>query len=283
MRRFHMKSVLATVAALALVAGAEAGSLTEKIREKHEIVRADTWIGGDRTVFKFDGHEAWVVEPPAGVKRDEGNPWTWTIQWHTAFVSRTPAPKLVAQGWCHVWVDGFGLRGTEEGLKMFAAFQKFLVDDLGFAPKTCLIGMSWGGFFSMRYTAAYPQNVKAIYLDAPLLNFSKFAKNPDPEVARKSIGPWADSIPPNNDWANDPRMPVNLAGKVAAAKAPILLLYGGVDAVVPPADNCELFVPRFKAAGGQIQVVKRGAYAHHPHGVEESDYSIARFFQNAWK
>ena len=278
-----MKSVLALLAALAVSAGADAGSLTEKIREKHEVVRTDVWFGGDRTVFKFDGREAWVVEPPAGVAPAKGNPWTWTIQWHTAFVARTPAPKLISSGWRHVWVNGYDLRGTEEGLKMFAAFQKYLVDDLGFAPKACLIGMSWGGFFSTRYTAAYPQNVKAIYLDAPLLNFAKFSKSADPEVARKSIGPWADSIPANSDWTHDPRMPVNLADKVAAAKAPILLLYGGSDQVVPPSVNCEMFVPRFKAAGGNVKVVKRGAYAHHPHGVELDDWSIAKFFQDAWK
>ena len=58
----------------------------------------------------------------------------------------------------------------------------------------------------------------------------------------------------------------------------MLLLYGGADQVVPPASNCELFIPRFKAGGGDIKVVRRGAYAHHPHGVELDDWEIARFF-----
>ncbi len=35
---------------------------------------------------------------------------------------------------------------------------------------------------------------------------------------------------------------------LAATKIPVLLLYGGVDAVVPPARNCEPFAERFKAA-----------------------------------
>ena len=57
----------------------------------------------------------------------------------------------------------------ENDLKVCAAFQGFLVKELGFAPKVNLIGMSWGGSFSTRYAATYPQNVRRIYLDAPLL------------------------------------------------------------------------------------------------------------------
>ena len=36
-------------------------------------------------------------------------------------------------------------------------------------------------------------------------------------------------------------MPVNMAGAVAKAGIPILLLYGGKDDVVPPDENCRPF------------------------------------------
>ena len=49
---------------------------------------------------------------------------------------------------------------------------------------------------------------------------------------------------------------------------PVLLLYGGQDQTVPPASNAELFAARFKAAGGRIDVEKRGGFGHHPHGVD---------------
>ena len=63
-------------------------------------------------------------------------------------------------------------------------------------------------------------------------------------------------------------MPINLADKIAKAKIPVLLLYGGTDTVVPPDKNCELFIPRFKATGGNIKVFKRDMYGHHPHGFQ---------------
>ena len=61
---------------------------------------------------------------------------------------------------------------------------------------------------------------------------------------------------------------------------PILLLYGGQDATVPPAKNCELFVKKFKAAGGKIDIRHRALYGHHPHGEDpDKTSSIVSFFE----
>ena len=66
------------------------------------------------------------------------------------------------------------------------------------------------------------------------------------------------------------------------------MLYGGQDKTVPPEKNCELFVTRFLAAGGRlINGIKdgenrgRGAYGHHPHGLEiDEQGKLADFFEN---
>ena len=66
---------------------------------------------------------------------------------------------------------------------------------------------------------------------------------------------------------------------LAKAGIPILLLYGGEDQTVIPERNCEPFAKRFKAAGGRIDVRRRVAYGHHPHGEEHGQtYRIADFF-----
>ena len=268
-----MKSAVAAVCLAAVAAPAIAGSLTGKIAAKYTVKSTDVWYGGERTVFDFNGYDAWVVEPPKGVEVLPGRPWTWTMQWRTAFVPRTGVPRLLKAGWCHVSVDIFKHRMDATGLRVAKEFQDFLVGELGFAPKARLIGMSWGGFFSTRYAANYPSCVEKIYLDAPLLCFTKFAKQDE-----KTIGPWAAVAPADGNWDGNPEMPINLAGKIAAAKIPVLLLYGGVDTVVPPKSNCLLFIPRFQKAGGDIKVVPRSSYAHHPHGVEESENTIVDFF-----
>ncbi len=230
--------------------------LRERIQKTCQIKAEDQWHGYDRIVFEFRGREAWVVRPK--VAPLPGNPWTWTMQWADAFVPETGVPDLLAKGFHHVTLAAFDERATDDFLPMFAAFQAFLVKELGFAPRVNLVGLSWGGFFSTRYAAAYPQNVARIYLDAPLMNFDSF-------VHGSGLGPWENAKPSDGNWSNDPRMPVNLAEKLAAAKLPILLFYGVSDTVVDPKLNCEAFIGRFKKAGGDIFVVKR-PHGHHPHG-----------------
>ncbi len=261
-------------AAVSLVAvNLQAGSLYEKIAANATNVVRDTWFGFERVNFDFEGHKAWVVEPKG--ETAAGTPWTWVMQWADAYVDRQGCLDLLAQGWHHVTIDVFAERMTESGLKVCRDYQRFLVEKLGFAPKANLIGMSWGGFFSVRYTNAHPDCVRRIYLDAPLLNFMGFG---NPDYGR--IGPWADMKPAEGNWLDDPRMPVNMAPALAKAQIPILLLYGGQDQTVPPALNCELFTQRFRAAGGKIKVIPRHLYGHHPHGEDPNKTnSIVDFFK----
>ena len=253
--------------------------VAQKIAATKKVLRSDTWYGYKRTVFDFEGHEAWVVSPKCDPAA--GLPWTWTMQWAEAYVDRTGVLDLLAKGWHHMTIDTFRHRMDDEGLRVSRAFQKFLVEELGFAQKANLVGMSWGGFFSTRYAAAFPECVGKIYLDAPLMNFDGFAKvggTPTENAAR--IGPWANMPPADGNWSADPRMPVNMADPLAKAEIPILLLYGGQDATVPPAKNCELFAKKFKAAGGKIDIRHRALYGHHPHGEDpDKTSSIVSFFE----
>lgn len=247
-------------------------SLRAKIARTHRIICEDMWYGYRRTKFDFAGHEAWVVEPSTFAA--EGMPWTWTMQWAEAFVDRTGVLDLLKLGFHHVTIDLFATRMDEEGIRTAAAFQAFLMDELGFAPKANLVGMSWGGFFSTRYAAAHPANVRRIYLDAPLLNFDKFG---NPDYGR--IGGWANRRPPDGVWTADPEMPVNKAEAIAAAKIPVLLVYGGCDTVVPPEQNCRLFAERFTKAGGELREIPRNLFGHHPHGLDpDKTRPIVDFF-----
>ena len=65
------------------------------------------------------------------------------MQWKTAFVPRTGVPDLLKQGWHHVTINTFSRRMDEDGLRVSAAFQKYLVEGLGLAAKAKLIGLSW--------------------------------------------------------------------------------------------------------------------------------------------
>jgi len=274
-----MKKIIITAVAACVAVAGWANDLAEikaKIEKECKVKTVDKFEGFDRVVFDFNGHDAWVVCPDG--ETAAGTPWTWTMQWATAYVPRTNVPQMLRAGYHHVTIDTFKYRMDETGRTVSAAFQKFLVEKLGFAPKANLIGMSWGGFFSVRYAAAYPENVAKIYLDCPLLNFHHFMPTKAPTDAAKRIGPWAETMPADGDWLDDPRMPINLAADVARAKIPVLLLYGLQDATVPPELNAQLFAARFRKAGGDVTVKCRDLYGHHPHGIEVNETTIWDFF-----
>ena len=229
------------------------------------------FAGTKRHTFVFEGYKAYFDEP---AQEKPGRPWIWCMKWPGAFAKFTGQEDGVRRGYHYVYIDGLAWM-TPKGVEVAKRFHDFLVGKLGFAAKANLIGMSWGGFYSTRYAAAHPEDVSRIYLDAPLMNFTGFNLEAQPGAAKL----WG--APEGADWTTDPRMPVNLADKIAAAKIPILLLYGGADTTVPPALNCELFIPRFKAAGGVIAVFDRKLYGHHPHGFQEAERvgAVVDFFE----
>jgi len=290
-----MKKLLKAAACAAALAGCVTTQTNEenmvrKIAERYRVISVEDWHGGRRIEFDFDGYSAWLVCPPAGTAVAEGRPWTWTMQWRTAFVDRTGASEMLRRGWHHAAIDTFKHRMDSKGLEVNRAFQRYLVDELGLKPKAALIGMSWGGFFSVRYAATYPDCVDRVYLDAPLLTFHKRLSGFAPTKDAKRIGgddaDWLKGPLDGKSWEDDPRMPVNMVAPIAKAKIPVLLLYGGQDQSVLPAANSELFIARMRAANGVLRVGindaegrGRAAYGHHPHGLEiDQQRHLAAFF-----
>lgn len=254
-------------------------NLSDRIAADHTVKRMDTWWKYHRIVFDFEGHEAWVVEPDC--EPAAGAPWTWTMQWADAYVDRTGCLDLLKKGWRHVTIDTFRHRMDNEGIAVSHRFQNYLVGFLGFAPKSHLIGMSWGGFFSTRYALAHPECVRRIYLDAPLLTFHGFPKGATPTQTASKIGPWGQTSPADGDWSKDPRMPMSNVETLAKTGIPVLLLFGGQDQTVDPSLNAEPFAARFLAAGGMIDVHRRDLYGHHPHGEDpDKTGTITSFFES---
>ena len=216
--------------------------------------KIDEWFGFKRHIFDFEGREAWIVEPE---KAAEGNPWTWCMEWPTAFVIRTGVPALLAKGYHHVHIHATG-HGNEPDQQVFRKFHEFLIT-LGFAKQAKLIGMSFGGLYSCRYAAKNPGMVEKIYLDAPLCTFVNF-KHID--LVKEQYGIYS-----NAEADVSPEMPNNMTDKLT--DIPILLVYGADDLSVDPTLNCEILAERIQKAGGKIEVIKRNLWGHHPHGLDD--------------
>ena len=279
-------AVLAALVAGSVIAGPDADKIAAtgvKVFQKSKMQGFD-WI-----IFEYEGCEAWVVEP---AKAAEGNPWAWCMEWPTAFQNRTGVKALLEAG--YRWVT-FNPAYAKHGNKTVAGnqndemiakrrkFQEFLISTLGLEKRVCLIGMSWGGFYSIRYASTHPECIKAIYIDAPLLDFSTLAgfktKN------WQSLAEFYPGITADYVGADDPMQPVHRtrAEKIAKAKIPVLCVYGGSDTVVPAESNCMRFAEAFEKAGGHIRMWRDNKRGHHPHGLEPNESSVFLNFFNSAK
>ena len=90
----------------------------------------DDWFGFKRHIFDFEGYEAWLVEPE---KKAPGMPWTWCMEWPSAFVKRIGVPDLLARGFhqVHIKVPGYA---CDEALRVFRRYHDFL-HSLGLAEQ----------------------------------------------------------------------------------------------------------------------------------------------------
>jgi pimeloyl-ACP methyl ester carboxylesterase len=228
----------------------------------------DTWYGFPRHHFTVDGCKAWIVEPPLPAP---DNRWSWCTQWAEAFVPRVGTVALLEHGFYHAHIDAFEFRGSPEGIAVMRRFQEKLIG-MGLSPKANLIGMSWGGYLSLRYAAEHPEGVAAIYLDAPLCNAADDDTTPasiihaarhNQEISER-YGLSFDEL------KTSPLNPVNNLQPIVDAKIPVYAAVGEDDQVVNHATNFDVVERNFLAAGGVFwKVVRRSAWGHHPHGFDD--------------
>ena len=243
------------------------------------------WYGYRRHNFELDGCKGFIVEPPHPAP---GLPWHWCMQWAEAFVPRTPALQLLERGFHHVHFNVFETYFNDEGIakveKFYAMLQK-----IGFHKKAALTGMSYGGLFSLRWAAEHPETVAAVYLDAPVCNLAFAAErneqNASPEIYERHSGEAKKHFVAYNvkDCAGllaHPKNPLNNYLPIAEAQIPILALRAGQDQTVLPASNIDAFTERMISAGGNIKVINRNLYGHHPHGMDDPTALTGFILQN---
>lgn len=233
------------------------------------------WYGYRRHNFELDGCKGFIVEPPHPAP---GLPWSWCLQWAEAFVPRTPALQLLDRGFHHVHLDVFSTYMNDEGVKKLEKFYDML-QKMHFHKKAALIGMSYGGLFSLRWAAEHPETVGAMYLDAPVCSFAFTAERLEQKYLPEQLAVFARTeyakhlvaynVQDIEGLRNHPKNPLNNYLPIAEAKIPMLVIRSGQDLSVIPETNIDVLEERIKAAGGDIEIIRRDLYGHHPHGLDD--------------
>ncbi|HVY70462.1 MAG TPA: prolyl oligopeptidase family serine peptidase, partial [Verrucomicrobiae bacterium] len=226
------------------------------------------WNGFDRYDFIARQKMLTVVAPknPA-----PGRPWVW----HGEFFGHKPAPDiaLLGKGFHIVYASIPNLLGGPEAVRHWNYIYREMTNTYQLAPKVALVGLSRGGLYCYNWAEANPDKVACIYGDAPVCDFKSW-----PGGKGKSKGSPQDwqfvmyqyGFKTEAEALAYAKNPIDNLAPLAAAKVPLLHVYGDADDVVPWEENTKILAERYRQLGGEIVLIAKPGVGHHPHGLDDS-------------
>jgi lysophospholipase L1-like esterase/pimeloyl-ACP methyl ester carboxylesterase len=229
--------------------------------------KRSSWNGFDRFDFSIDGRTVSVIAPMTALP---GRQWAWKGEFLDAFPATEIA--LLRRGIYLVYLSDPDMLGCADAVEHWNAAYQELTSKHGLARKPALIGLSRGGLYCYNWAASNPDKVACIYGDAPVCDFKSW-----PGGRGKGKGSPRDwqLVIERYHFADEAaalayaRNPVDNLAPLAAAKVPLIHVYGDADDVVPWDENTGVLAERYRKLGGQITLISKPGVGHHPHGLPD--------------
>lgn len=241
-----------------------------RVSRVHEDVRegvaSSLWSGFHRQDFRVDGRACIVVQPHVALP---SRPWIWRTEFFGAFPSVDLA--LLGMGFHLAYMDVQDMYGAPVALDHMDEFHSCLIRNHSLGKKPVLEGFSRGALFALNWAARRADAVACLYLDAPVCDFRSWpggrGRGPG------SRGDWerlkqAYGFSEEQARASAPT-PLDNLRALAAARVPIVAVYGTADEALPPEENVLLLERRYKENGGEIMVIAKENVGHHPHSLAD--------------
>ncbi|HWZ04103.1 MAG TPA: GDSL-type esterase/lipase family protein [Mucilaginibacter sp.] len=227
--------------------------------------KVSSFYGYECADFTFDNRNCKIVKPKWSAP---GHPWIWRAR----FWGHEPQTdiSLLQRGFHLVYCDVAELLGNDESIKYWNDFYN-LVYKAGLGKKAVMEGMSRGGVYVFNWAAVNPNKVACVYVDNPLLNIPSWAKGHLKTPAVKDD--MFEAFKKDYNLTTDEQVlefkgsPVDKIKQIVKGKYPILILCADEDEAVSPADNTLLFEKLVKELNGNIEVVHKPGFKHHPHSL----------------
>jgi lysophospholipase L1-like esterase len=195
------------------------------------------------------------------------HPWVW----RSRIWGHEPQTDiaLLERGYHIVYCDVVELFMNSEAINLWSRFYS-MVRKAGLAKKAVMEGMSRGGVYCYNWAAVNPDKVACVYVDNPVLDLKSWPGG-------KGIGPGS-----KNEWEMFKKdfgyksdgeamsfhgSPVDKVAQIVRGKYPMLHVCGDDDEIVPMIENTIPFEAKVKALGGNITVIHKLGFKHHPHSL----------------
>ena len=225
--------------------------------------RTQTWNGGVRHDFQYEGRDAIVVEPQQAAK---GRPWIWRPAFFDAFPSVDKA--LLEKGFHIVYYDVTHCYGSPKAVAQGTDFYRYVTETYRLSEKVTLEGFSRGGLYALNWAIENPEKVACIYLDAPVCDVFSWPGRKQTELWKGLLDAWELTDADMDSFTGNP---IDNLAPLAKAGVPILAVCGDSDRTVPYEENMEVLRSRYLTLGAPVEVILKPGGDHHPHSLENPE------------
>ncbi|MFY0256338.1 GDSL-type esterase/lipase family protein [Chitinophaga sp. 30R24] len=217
--------------------------------------------------FTYKGRNCKVVAPKFATV---GHPWIWRAR----FWGTEPQTDiaLLERGFYVVYCDVVELFGNKEAI---AAWNNYyaLLHKLGLASKAVMEGMSRGAVYLYNWGIQNPDKIAVVYADNPVMDLtswpgSEYKKNmadkSDWEIFKRDYGFTGDSAALAFKGS-----PLYHVKEIVKGNYPMLHVLADADIDLPPVENTLPFEEKVKALNGNITVMHKPGFGHHPHSFPD--------------
>ena len=209
-------------------------------------------------VFEFNGYEATVILPD-----NPNGEWIWKTEFLYAFDKAEC--ELLDLGYTRVYYRVSNMYGCDEAVRLMRAFYHYVREKYRLAEKCNLFGFSRGGLYAYNFALFYPEYVKRVYFDAPVLDLASW---PREESAEREQVYRLYSL--NSETIKGfVGSPVNNFAEFFSTGIPVLIVAGGADEVVPFEENSGKMIKYAVEHGYHITYVIKPDCKHHPHSLDD--------------
>ena len=161
--------------------------------------------------------------------------------------------------------------GNPAGRQHFSSFYELLIKEDGLCQKVCFYGSSRGGLMIYNWAVENPERVCCIGLNQPVCDLRSF---PGIMTAGDAYPMTANELAANIAKHN----PIDRLEPLVKHNIPLFHIHGDADTLVPFENNTGELARRYKALGGEIEVIKVPGVEHGNWAELNEDMRISDFF-----
>lgn len=225
-----------------------------------------------KDVYEFNGHEATILIP-----NNPNGEWIWKTEFFYAFDKLEE--DLFSDGFTRVYYQISDKYGSPNSIEFMHEFYLDLVKRYELDKKCIMIGYSRGGLYAFNFALKYPDCVKKMYLDSPVLDLRSWPKKKDDRVlygqVLKEYGFHNDE-----ELVNYRLYPVYRLDEYFSLGIPTLLVCGKDDTLVSHDVNSKLMIDYAikNNVSNFYYYVKCGTSTeggnHHPHSFGNNNIDL---------